>query len=331
MIGNDSMDFGLKIDLSLRNIYKSWFLYRKGKKPSTDMDNFQYNLENRLFSLWKDLNNKNSNGTDYKHGQYRKFMVTDNKTREISVADIRDRVVHRLIYDYLTLIYDSSFIYDAWSCRVGKGLTACIDRAQNFIKKYPNGFVWRADIRKFFDNVDHDILFRLLKRKIKDGKTLYLLKEIIDSFETGKGRGMPIGNLTSQIFSNIYMNELDRHIKSNLKIKHYLRYGDDFLIFGKKREELENIRTNVSNFLKTNLFLNLHHRNNLIAKTKYGLKFLGVILYPKGRTLSKRNLNKIKENLNVINAGSYFGVLEKHCNLKKKREFQWRLAEMLIP
>lgn len=326
MIGNDSIDFGLKIDLSLSNIYSSWFAYRKGKKPSTDLDHFQYYLEKELFSLWKDLN-----GTIYKHGSYRKFTVTDNKTREISVACVRDRVLHRLFYDYLTRIYDKTFIYDAWSCRVGKGLTACIDRAQNFIKKYPNGFVWRADIKKFFDNVNHDVLFAILKRKIKDEIALNLLKKIVESFETGGGRGMPIGNLTSQIFSNIYMNELDRYVKFNLKIKHYLRYGDDFLIFSKTKNELEKIKIDVLNFLRTKLLLSPHQRNNLIVKTKSGIKFLGVIMYPKGRTLSERNFKKIENNLNTTNAASYFGVLGKHCNPKKIKEFQWRLAEILIP
>jgi retron-type reverse transcriptase len=182
MIGKESIDLGLK------NIYKSWFRYRKGKKPSQDFDHFQYDLEKELNSLYCDLNN----GT-YKHGDYRKFIVTDNKTREISVASMRDRVLHRLFYDYLVNIFDKTFVFDAWSCRKGKGLMGAIDRAQMYIKKYVNGFVWRADIRKFFDNVDHDILFQLLKWKIRDEKALCLLKEIIDSFEIKEGVGMPIG------------------------------------------------------------------------------------------------------------------------------------------
>jgi len=125
MIGSESIDLGLK------NIYKSWFRSRKGKKPSYDLDHFQYNLEKELQGLYWDLNN----GT-YKHGDYRKFIVTDNKKREISVASVRDRMLHRLFYDYLVDIFDKIFVCDAWSCRNGKGLMGAIDRAQVFIKKY---------------------------------------------------------------------------------------------------------------------------------------------------------------------------------------------------
>ncbi len=177
-MGNESIDLGLK------NIYRSWFAYRKGKKPSHDLDHFQYNLDEELHNLHQVLDNNT-----YEHGNYRKFTVTDNKKREISVASVRDRVVHRLLYDYLVEIFDKTFIFDAWSCRKGKGLTGCINRTQQFIKGYSAGFVWRADIRKFFDNVDHHILFQILKRKIRDEKALLLLKEVIDSFGVKKKGG----------------------------------------------------------------------------------------------------------------------------------------------
>ena len=226
------------IDLGLSNIYRSFFEYRKGKKPSIDLDNFQYNLERKLFALWKDLNTNS-----YRHGGYRKFLVCDNKKREISVASVRDRVVHRLVYDYLVEVYDKTFIYDAWSCRKGKGLLGAIERAQSFLAsddaKYPLRF-WKCDVRKFFDNVDHEILLSILERRIKDEKAFGLLREIVGSFKSKyyKNKGIPIGNLTSQIFSNIYLNELDRFIKHELKVKRFeifrgLRHivDDDF---GKK-------------------------------------------------------------------------------------------------
>lgn len=286
------------------------------------MDIFQYNLEKELNSLAEDLNN----GT-YKHGRYRTFTVCDNKKREISVASVRDRVVHRMIYDYLTEIYDKTFVYDAWSCRKGKGLMGAIDRTQDFIKKYANGFVWRADIRKFFDNVGHEILLNILKRKIKDEKTFMLLAEIIRSFSTKKGQGMPIGNLTSQIFSNIYLNELDRFIKHDLKIKAYLRYGDDFLIFGRSEDDLEKIRTVTANFLKNKLNLELHAKNNLIIRTRHRLKFLGMILSPDGRKMSGKNYKRLWLNLNMTNMSSYWGIVKNHLGAEAIQEFQWRLLE----
>jgi len=318
MIGKESIDLGLK------NIYKSWFRYRKGKKPSQDFDHFQYDLEKELNSLYCDLNN----GT-YQHGDYRKFTVTYNKRREISVAFMRDRVLHRLFYDYLVDIFDKTFIFDAWSCRKEKGLMGAIDRAQVFIKKYANGFVWRADIRKFFDNVDHDILFQLLKRKVRDEKALVLLKEIIDSFEAKEGVGMPIGNLTSQVFSNIYLNELDRFIKHEMKCKAYLRYGDDFVVFSREKDGLLQIKVRTTDFIKKKLKLNLHAKNNLVVETKHGLKFLGVILYSSGRRLSKRNQTRIKDRINFHNSGSYWGVVSQHGTTERIKDFQWDLLNLI--
>lgn len=233
------------------------------------------------------------------------------------------------MYDYLVGIFDKTFIFDVWSCRKDKGLMGAIDRAQLFIKKYANGFVWRADIRKFFDNVDHDILFQLLKRKIRDEKALFLLKEIIDSFEIKEGIGMPIGNLTSQIFSNIYLNELDRFIKHKMKCKAYLRYGDDFVIFNRDKDELLQIKAQTIDFIEKKLLLNLHLKNNLIVETKHSLKFLGVVLYPSGRTLSKRNQTRIKNRMNLRNSGSYWGVISQHGETEEIRDFQWNLLNSI--
>ena len=314
MTGNESIDLGLK------NIYSSWFVYHKGKKPSHDIDHFQYNLYEELYNLQKVLNNNT-----YKHGNYQKFTVTDNKTREISVASVRDRVVHRLLYDHLNRTFDKTFVFDAWSCRRGKGLIGCIKRTQKFIRKYPDGFVWRADIRKFFDNVNHHILYEILKRKIRDARALSLLEKIIDSFEIKTGVGIPIGNLTSQIFSNIYLNELDRFIKHQLKCKAYLRYGDDFVIFNRNRDSLLQIRAQIINFIENKLKLNLHAKNNLVIKTKHGLKFLGVVLYPNSRKLNKRSRIRIKYRINPRNSGSYWGIISKHETSKKLKEFNWLL------
>lgn len=313
------------IELGLKNVYSSWLKYRKGKHASTDLDYFQYNLESELFCICKELN-----GNTYQHGDYRKFMVCDNKKREISVASVRDRVVHRLIYDYLTNIYDRTFIYDAWSCRKNKGLLSAIERTQVFMKKYAGGFIWRADIKKFFDSVDHDALLKILKLKIKDEKTINLLWKIIMSFNTKEGKGMPIGNLTSQIFSNIYLNELDRYLKHSLKCKAYLRYGDDFVVFENDDKKLLSIKEKVTGFISNELKLTMHPKNNFIIKTKQGLKFLGVVLYPHGRKLSKRNTNRIKNKLNERNVSSYWGIISKHSKQKTTREFQWELLETIL-
>lgn len=178
MMGSES------IDVSLKNIWHSWFAFRKRKHATVELHDFQYRLEKNLFELWKDLGNE-----IYRHGGYRKFVVSDNKRREISVADIRDRVVHRLVYDYLTPIYDKTFIYDVWSCRVKKGLLGAIERAQYFLKKYPQAFVWKADVKKFFDSVDQKTLLKILSMRIKDAKSYGLIREIIESFRADRAGG----------------------------------------------------------------------------------------------------------------------------------------------
>lgn len=195
------------------------------------------------FSLFIDLNR----GT-YQHGPYRQFNVADNKKRIISVSSIRDRIVHRLMYDYLNTLFDRRFFFDAWSCRKGKGLLKAIERVQMFLRS-GNMFVWRADVQKFFDHVDHRMLLNLLGRIVKDEKALQLLKLIISSFETAPRKGLPIGNLTSQIFANIYLHELDWYMKQSLKLKRYVRYGDDFILVCPEGEKLETMRGKVIRFL----------------------------------------------------------------------------------
>lgn len=170
---------GSDINSGLKNIWQSWFNFRKGKNATGELHDFEYNLEKNLSDLYRDL----ENGT-YRHGGYRVFTVCDNKKRVISVAHIRDRVVHRLVYDYLVPIYDRTFIFDAWSCRKGKGLLACIERTQKFLRKNSRSYVWRADIRKFFDSVDHGIFFKSIARRIRDEKALRLIRKVINSFPT---------------------------------------------------------------------------------------------------------------------------------------------------
>ncbi len=179
MIGNSPMGStsSPELDFSLSKICRSWYLFRRGKKCSPELFRFQYNLESNLSSLQEELENNS-----YHPGGYRTFIVNENKKRTISVASIRDRVVHRLLYEYLVPIYDKTFIYDVWSCRREKGLLGAIERTEWFLNKYQNSFVWRADIKKFFDNVDHEILLKILSFRITDKKTFNLLREVIGSY-----------------------------------------------------------------------------------------------------------------------------------------------------
>lgn len=314
------------IDLSLGNIWASWFAYRKGKKLSRELLEFQDQLEENLYRLFTDL----QRGI-YQHGSYNTFIVSDNKKREISVAGIRDRVVHRLIYDYLNSLYDETFIYDAWSCRLNKGLSAAIDRAESFFHSHPRSFVWRSDIQKFFDSVNHDILLDILSKKVRDPVAFTLIEKIIRSFSKTSGTGMPIGNLTSQIFANIYFHEFDRFVKCTLKPEAYLRYGDDFMLLCADYKKILQHKEKAVTFLKEKLSLSVNPKNDSVRKTKQGLKFLGVVIYPKGRILNRRNRTRIRERLNLHNAGSYWGMIAKHDNEKTMEEFQWKLLDDVTP
>ncbi len=279
---------------------------------------FQHHLEHNLSELWKDLD-----AGSYCHGAYRMFIVCDNKRREVSVASIRDRVVHRLLYDYLTGIYDKTFIHDAWSCRVGKGVLGAIERTQYFLRKYPHGYVWKADVQKFFDSVDQEVLITILQRKVRSERALALLREVISQFSSsqGEGKGMPIGNLTSQIFANIYMNELDRLIQHELKPKGYVRYCDDFVIVEEDAKRLCAMQKKVKNFLQGKLLLQIHSGNETHIKPQQGVKFLGVYLWPWQRTLNARTLSRMRGKLCLENVPSYYGLVMKYGSEKLKEEF----------
>jgi len=322
-----------ELDVSLSSLHQSWYKFKKGKKRTLEFDKFEYNLEASLTSLQKELASQT-----YKHGSYRKFTVTDNKKREISVSSIKDRVVHRLIYEYLVKIFDKTFIYDAWSCRKNKGLIAAIERSQQFATNYPKYWVWRADIKKFFDNIDRQTLLSLLERKIKDRKAIDLLSEVIGikrpkaadththTHQLPPPKGLPIGNLTSQIFANIYLNELDRFVTHHEKPPAYLRYGDDFLIFERDLAKLWQIRENVIEFTRQHLGLTINSKNDVIIKAKDGLKFLGVEIFPNSRRLKNRNIDRAMNRISPANASSYQG-LAKHHHPKILKTLNWQILE----
>ena len=329
MMGNSS------IDLSLANIWRNWFKFKRGKRKTSELEIFNYFLEENLCALHLDL----TSGC-YRHGGYKKFIVTGSKRREISVTDIRDRVVHRLLYEYLVAIYDKTFIYDAWSCRKGKGLLGVIERTQKFLDRHKDSFIWRADIKKFFDNVDQNTLRQVISLRIKDETASCLLQKVIGSYFTPARheiervnarprKGMPIGNLTSQIFANIYLNELDRFVKYSIRPQAYLRYGDDFIIITKNLEQLQRIRGEVIAFLQEKLRLEINVKHDIIIKSKYGLKFLGVELFPAGRRLNKRNKRRALMRLNTKNFGSYSGMIKNHSKDKTVKEFNWIVLQKL--
>ncbi len=172
----------VSIDFSVPALWHCYIRFARGKKRTPEFENFRFHLEKNLTELHREL----SDGT-YRHGPYLSFSVNDPKRREIVVASIKDRFVHRLLYEHLVGIYDKTFIYDVWSCREGKGLLAAIERAQAFLASSRFGYFWRGDVRKFFDSVNHATLLHILGRRIDDDVTVRLLKKVIDSYTTNIG------------------------------------------------------------------------------------------------------------------------------------------------
>ena len=204
----------------LKNLFLAWEEFKKGKTQKEDVIKFEKDYKNNIFALYKVLRNKT-----YCHSTYFSFYVKDPKLRHIHKACVKDRVLHHAIFRILYPIFDKSFIFDSYSCRIGKGTHRAVNRLQYFFRKVSqnntkNCFVLKCDIKKYFDSINHDILIDLIKRKIKDENVLWLIDVIIKSYSTSLGIGIPLGNITSQLFANIYLNELDKFIKQDLKIKY---------------------------------------------------------------------------------------------------------------
>jgi len=277
---------------------------------------FEFNLEDNIFQLYQELRNKT-----YKHSKYTSFYIQDPKLRHIHKATIHDRIIHHLISKYLNQIYDKTFIFDSYSCRLNKGTHKAVNRLKKFSLKQSknnkiNFYCLKCDIKKFFDSIDHKILIGILKQKIKDKDISWLITEIINSFQKDRNKGIPLGNLTSQHFANIYLNELDQFIKHKLRAGYYIRYTDDFVILDKNKEFLEELIIPINNFLKNKLNLCLHPDKIIIRKYNQGIDFLGYVTLPYHRVLRTKTKRRMFKRVNHKNLQSYLGVL-KHCNSYK--------------
>jgi len=321
--------------ISLENLFLAWHEFRKGKRAKVDVQEFEFNLEDNIFALHEELVNKT-----YNHGRYTPFYITDPKLRHIHKACVRDRILHQAIFRTLYPIFDKSFIYDSYSCRLKKGTHRAVLQLESFAQKASQNNIrvaWalKCDISKFFDSIDQRVLQGLIQRKISDPELLWLLEKILSSFEKQHGKGIPLGNVTSQLFSNIYLNELDQFVKHALKQKYYLRYCDDFIMLSESKVELERLIPKIQEFLQNNLMLTLHPRKICLRKLSQGIDFLGYVALPHHRVLrtrtKRRMFKKIERRLiEHKNKGiskqaiermvqSYIGILS-HCDGKKEKE-----------
>lgn len=294
----------------------------RGKKKRRDVGEFSIHLMDNIVALRQELLFKT-----YKHGPYDAFKINDPKPRDIHKANVRDRIVHHAIYRILYPYFDKKFIFDSFSCRNDKGTHRALNRFRDFAFKTSKNntrTVWilKGDIKKFFASINHEILKGILKKHIIDKNILWLLDNVINSFNTEKrrGLGLPLGNVTSQLLINVYMNELDQYIKRRMKIRYYIRYADDFVIFDRDKLYLENLIPRISNYLENNLKLSLNQNKIFIKTLASGIDFLGWVNFSHHRILrtstKRRMFKKLKQRSTKESVASYLGLL-KHGNAYK--------------
>jgi len=294
---------------AFENLLAAFYQARRGKRKTPEMCAFEYRLEENLFALQEELQTQT-----YQPGAYHNFYIHEPKERKVSAAPFRDRVVHHALCNVIMPIFERRFIDDSYANRVGKGTHRALARAQEFLRK--NQYVFHGDILKFFPSIDHEILLGILGRRIRDAETLELIRRIVAS---GNGvladeypvqwfpgddllspltreRGLPIGNLTSQLWANIYLGELDTFVKHTLRCRHYIRYVDDFLIFGDDKHELHRVRLEVSQFLER-LRLRLHPHKQRVYPISTGVNFVGFVSFPQRRKLRRDSVQRLTARL----------------------------------
>ena len=304
-----------------------------GQKTKKDVILFQLRLADNLANLYHSLANYT-----YKHGLYSAFTVSDPKLRNIHKAAVRDRVLHHLIHKELYPYFDKKFIYDSYSCRKNKGTLRAINRFKYFAGRVSKNnsrmcYVLKCDIKKFFASINHKILIKILKRHIEDTDIIWLIDEIISSFySTRPGVGLPLGNLTSQLFVNVYMNEFDQFVKHELKIKYYIRYADDFVVLSDDKKWLEKQIFVIQGFLFKELKLELHPDKVSIKTLASGVDFLGWVNFPYHRVLrtttKRRMLRRIVKSLAPETLNSYLGLL-RHGNTGKLQKEVYERIKIL--
>ncbi len=326
-------------------LYRCYLDARRQKRYRDDIMEFTDRLEPNLFEIKRELETQT-----YEVGEYHTFFIHDPKTRLIMSLKFKDRIVQWAVYHELMPIYDKIFIDDSCACRKGKGIHAAVDRLQYWLRKVSRQsdkqYFMKLDISKYFYRIDHAVLLDILRQRIADNRLMRLLEKIIDNnnmrfgLPQGKSpddcteedrlsdRGMPIGNLTSQLFANIYLNELDQYCKHILKIKMYVRYVDDMIIIGEKKE-LALLRDSIRLFLQEHLHLDLNERKTVIRPVSMGIEFVGYRVWATHRKLKKQTARRCIRRAKLLCKGlndnengrkkyqrvmtSYKGLLQ-HCD-----------------
>jgi len=285
------------------NLESAYWKARKHKSNNPAIREFENHWQLHLATLHRELKTRM-----YKPRPLKTFILRDPKTRTICVSDFRDRVVHHALINIIQPIFESRFIHDSYASRNGKGTFAALKRFTYFLRKVTKngkcipestnanvvcGFAFKADIKHYFDTVDHSILLEILGKRIKDTGVLWLAKVILNNYNSeSPDKGMPLGNWTSQFFANIYLNELDQFVKHVLKAKYYIRYVDDFVILHYSKSTLQECEKQIKEFLQT-LKLELHPNKCQIVPLCRGVSLLGFRTFYHYKLVRQRNIRKI--------------------------------------
>lgn len=313
--------------ISVENLLCAWKEFIRGKRQKKDVQQFAYNLMDNILQLHDDLKRET-----YVHGSYHQFNISDPKPRSIHKATVRDRLLHHAIYRILYPYFDTKFTHDSYSCRKYKGTHRAIRRFQHFYNKAScnnTKTVWalKCDIRKFFASIDHTILFVILNKYIQDARVINLLKRVVCSFKSQTtGVGLPLGNLTSQLLVNIYMNEFDQHIKHVMCVQYYIRYADDFVCILPTNYECQHVLQKITVFLQNHLRLQLHPHKVFVKTFTSGVDFLGWVHFYDHHVLRPATAKRIGKKLSVADVSqqarvSYVGLLKHGNTFKLKQRF----------
>ncbi|MCD6311961.1 MAG: group II intron reverse transcriptase domain-containing protein, partial [Elusimicrobia bacterium] len=276
------------------NLYNAYQKAIKAKRYKEDIMDFSYNLELNLIKISQHLKNHT-----YIPGKYHRFKVYEPKKREIAALPFRDRIVQHAFNNVVEPIFDKAFIFDSYACRKGKGTHKGMYRIVDFLRKLsPSAYCLKGDIANYFPSIKHAVLLGLIEKKIQDADLMKLVKVIIFSNHTpGKsGYGIPVGNLTSQLFANIYLNYFDYFIKHQLHCKYYVRYVDDFIILSEDKRVLGKIFKQSEEFLYQKLELKLNRKSSIFP-VKQGIDFLGYRIWKTHRLLRKGSVKRMKKKI----------------------------------
>ena len=294
---------------NFENLHAAYLKARRNKRFKPDVLEFSANLETNLVELQEELLSK-----VYRTGEYYVFEVYEPKKRVVAALPFRDRVVHHAICNVIEPIWEARFIHDSYACRVGKGTHAGADRVTEFLRRakreWEEVYVLKLDIRGYFPSVDHDILLGLLEKRIACADTLRLIRGIIESWPVDGGdKGIPIGNLTSQLFANVYLHEMDKFVKHELGARFYVRYMDDAIIIHEDKAWLREAREQLEEFLRERLALELNSKTNIFPIAQ-GVNFLGYRIWPTHRLLRKSSAKRMKRKLKRFGRGYREGNIE---------------------